>query len=111
MALNPLKRTALVFAAFNLVGISILAWALKSVFDALYATSPQWMGILLSLVFVVTVIGVNVLLSMRAYRIDSGSMLTRVMIVWTLISAVSAVVFSALDPWSIMKSLAVMVGA
>ena len=48
---------------------------------------------------------------MRAYRIDSGSVLTRVMLAWTLISAISAVAFSALDPWSIIKSLAVIVGA
>ncbi|MEC9245013.1 MAG: hypothetical protein VYB05_09605 [Pseudomonadota bacterium] len=111
MALDPLKRTALVFAIFNLVGISLLAWALRSVFNTLYATSPQWMGIALSFVFVIGVIGVNVALSMRAYRIDSGSVLTRVMLAWTLISAISAVAFSALDPWSIIKSLAVIVGA
>ncbi|MFC5584295.1 hypothetical protein ACFPOD_04165 [Nitratireductor kimnyeongensis] len=111
MALTPLKRTALIFAVFNLVGISILAWLLKSVFDALYTTAPQWLGITLSFIFVVTVIGVNVWLSRRAYRIDSGSILTRLMIAWTLISAVSAVVFSALDPWNILKSLAVIVGA
>ncbi|WP_367715745.1 hypothetical protein AB2N04_16950 [Nitratireductor sp. GISD-1A_MAKvit] len=105
MALDTLKRIALVFAIFNLVGISFLAWLLRPVFAMLYAAPPYGIGIALSAAFMILVVGTNIYLSVRAYRVESGSPLTWAMIVWTIVSALSGVAAGSLDIWSMFRSL------
>lgn len=105
MDITTLPRVALVFAIFNLAGISFLLWLSSPLFAYLLSGPPYWPGITLSIAFAIFVVAVNVFLSMRAFRLDRSARLSWLMAGWTGVSAIFTVLLGASTPWAVAHSL------
>ncbi|EKF41234.1 hypothetical protein [Nitratireductor indicus] len=109
MSLSPLQRLVLLFALFNLAGIPFLRWVLRPAFVYLNDAPPYWPSVVLGIGFILFVIAVNISFTVRASRVEGNAAPARIMAGWTVFSAICGLLLGAVSPWSIMRSLALMV--